>query len=370
MNDYDIFVNYLFSKADKTSTPLSGTFELTERCTLDCKMCYIHCKNDDYQSFKKEKSTEWWVEKAKEAKNAGTLLLLLTGGEPLVRSDFERIYLECLKLGFMISINTNGTLIDKEKVGFFKKNPPQRVNITIYGADGETYEKLCGNYDAYEKAVYAVENLTGAGIAVTLNFTLTEFNKNDMVKVQEYAKKLGLQFRVNSYTFPPVRAFGCHDNNTVRLNAGEAAKYHFLYMLNNLGESAMKKAVEKYMSGSDGYLLNSCSDMPAGRINCRAGLSSYWITYDGFMTGCGMMTEPKVSAENFNEAWEFINKKCSEIEVSGECLNCPKRKICDFCAACAYAETGSYSDKPSYACEKARCYVEICKNFYNYDKKF
>lgn len=369
MNDYDIFVNYLFSKADKTSTPLSGTFELTGRCTLDCKMCYIHCKNDDYQALKREKSAEWWIEKAREAKNAGTLLLLLTGGEPLVRSDFERIYLECLNLGFMISINTNGTLINKEKVEFFKKNPPQRVNITLYGADGETYEKLCGDYNAYEKVLYAVENLTDAGIAVTLNFTLTEFNKNDMVKVQEYAKKLGLQFRVNSYTFPAVRTSECQKNSIARLSAYEAAKYHFLYMLNNLGESGMKKAVEKYMSGTGGYLLNPCSDMPSGRLNCRAGLSSYWITYDGFMTGCGMMTEPKISAENFNEAWKFINKKCAGIKISGECLNCPKRKICDFCAASAYAETGSFSGKPSYACKKARNYIEACRHYYKADKK-
>ena len=370
MNDYDIFVNYLFSKADKTSTPLSGTFELAERCTLDCKMCYIHCKDDDYHALKREKNTEWWIEKAKEAKNAGTLLLLLTGGEPLVRSDFERIYLECLKLGFMISINTNGTLIDKEKAEFFKKNPPQRVNITLYGTSGETYDRLCGNYNAYEKTISAVENLTGAGIAVTLNFTLTEFNKNDMVSAQEYAKKLGLQFRVNSYTFPPVRTSEFKNNSTVRLDAGEAAKYHFLYMLNNLGESAMKKAVEKYMSGSDDYLLNPCSDMPSGRLNCRAGLSSYWITYDGFMTGCGMMTEPKISAENFNEAWKFINKKCSEIKISGECLSCPNRKICDSCAASAFAETLSYSGRPPYACKKAKYYLDICKKIYKYNINF
>ena len=81
------------------------------------------------------------------------------------------------------------------------------------------------------------------------------------------------------------------------------------------------------------------------------------------------MTEPKISAENFNEAWKFINKKCAGIKISGECLNCPKRKICDFCAASAYAETGSYAGKPSYACKKARNYIEACRNYYKADKK-
>ena len=63
---YDMFISQLFNRATQTGTPLSGTFELTPRCTLDCKMCYIHNKANDRAVIEKEKPTEWWLDLAKK----------------------------------------------------------------------------------------------------------------------------------------------------------------------------------------------------------------------------------------------------------------------------------------------------------------
>ena len=84
-----------------------------------------------------------WLTLGKEMADAGTLFLLLTGGEPLLHPDFKEIYLGLKKLGMIITINTNGTLIDKEWAAFFGENKPRRINITLYGADAATYGKLC-----------------------------------------------------------------------------------------------------------------------------------------------------------------------------------------------------------------------------------
>ena len=82
---YQLYNNFLFSKAGSRGVPLSGTFELTSRCNLDCKMCYIHKRANDARAIQYEKSTEDWLALAEECQRAGMLILLLTGGEPFLR---------------------------------------------------------------------------------------------------------------------------------------------------------------------------------------------------------------------------------------------------------------------------------------------
>lgn len=368
MNDYDLFIKYLFAKADKRRVPLSGTFELTPRCTLDCKMCYIHKKSEDSSAKALEKDAKWWLNLARQAKKAGTLLLLLTGGEPMVRSDFEYIYTQCLNMGFLMSVNTNATLIDDEKIELFKKNPPQRINVTLYGMSRETYQSLCGSADAYDRVTAALRSLKSAGINTRINYTVTPYNFADMSSAQEFARDNGFGFQAVTYSFPQVRTLERGENN-MQLNAENAAKMHYLYMKNALGEDGLRQAAAKFLdvdSGSAGSLMHGeCGDIPSGKINCRAGTSSYWVTYDGRMTPCGMMNVPDVKIDDFDTAWSKTKLSSDNIMLSGKCLNCDKLPICDFCAACAKAETGKFDLTPEYACRKATFYYELCKDLLN-----
>ena len=77
----DPFYKQVWQKAFDDAIPISGTFELTPRCNFNCKMCYIH---ENCNTKKSELSLEQWLEIAKKAKEAGTLFLLLTGGEAMV----------------------------------------------------------------------------------------------------------------------------------------------------------------------------------------------------------------------------------------------------------------------------------------------
>lgn len=146
---YAEYVNRLFAKSAKRGIPLSGTFELTARCNLRCRMCYIHREENDGEIKTDEFSSEEWLNIAKEAQQCGMLFLLLTGGEPFIRPDFEEIYRRCRELGIIVSINTNGTMIGEKQVELLRKLPPQRVNITLYGASEATYEKLCRSGSAF-----------------------------------------------------------------------------------------------------------------------------------------------------------------------------------------------------------------------------
>ncbi len=349
---YENFISHMFAKADSASIPFSGAFELTSRCTLNCKMCYIHQNGGNCPSA--EKNGEWWVNLAKDARNAGTLLLLLTGGEPMLHPDFEDIYLKCREMGLLVSVNTNATLIDDEKVRFFKENPPQRLNITFYGASEETYEALCGNGKAFEKVVWAIKQLKEAGVKIKLNFSITPHNFQDAETVQQWAKEWELPVQPVSYIVPPVRVCG----EKVRLSPEAAAKEQFLWHKRSFGDD-MDAFVKSKDLPPDIEDFGECRDPNGDRITCRAGLSSYWVTYDGFMLSCGMIPKPKSEIHSFKESFKFIREEREKIFLPAKCKDCNFKNICDNCAAVSYAETGSFSGVPTYACKKAQAYAKL-----------
>ena len=123
-NAYAIYSNLLFAKAGSHGIPLSGTFELTARCNLGCRMCYIHRRENDAAARAGELTAAQRLALAEDCRDAGTLLLLLTGGEPFLRPDFREIYTGCRRMGMLVSINSNATLIDGGAVDFLAADPP------------------------------------------------------------------------------------------------------------------------------------------------------------------------------------------------------------------------------------------------------
>lgn len=376
---YDVFISRLFDKATESGTPLSGTFELTSRCTLDCKMCYIHNKATNQDVIGKEKPTKWWLDLAKKAREAGTLLLLLTGGEPLLRDDFEEIYLACKKMGFLVSINTNATLIDEKKIEFFKSNPPQRINITLYGMSRETYGNLCGVPEAFDRVVGAIKALKEAGINLKINYTVTPYNKEDVIGASDLATELGIPIQTVTYLFPPLRACGsCGKNKiasqtqhsefrisnselTTRLSPEDAAKAVFNLQKHRLGDEFDKFLEYKEKNKKTPDYFDDC-EKEGERIKCRAGSTTFWVTWDGKMTPCGMMVEPVAEiSDDFKKAWNQIRKAREEIILPPQCTNCEYKHNCDICAAVSYAETGRFDGLPEYACQKAKAYTKLVK---------
>jgi MoaA/NifB/PqqE/SkfB family radical SAM enzyme len=92
--------------------PLSGMFELTERCNLNCVHCYVNQPASSRVARARELTTDQVKRILDQAADAGCLFLTLTGGEPLLRPDFIEIYLHARKRGILASIFTNGTHVD------------------------------------------------------------------------------------------------------------------------------------------------------------------------------------------------------------------------------------------------------------------
>ena len=370
---YQLYNNFLFSKAGSRGVPLSGTFELTSRCNLDCKMCYIHKRANDARAIQYEKSTEDWLALAEECQRAGMLILLLTGGEPFLRPDFEEIYTRCKRLGMLVSINSNGTLIDERRMDFLARDPPSRINITLYGASPETYGTLCGDPSAFQRAVNAILGLQKRGVLVKVNYTMTPYNRRDARKIYTFCRRHGLPLQTATYLFPPVRACEQGCCLTERMPPRKAAEAQLEEEAFRYPPGEFRKRLQDLLAGNRvPDPADECQELPTERIRCRAGSSTFWVTWDWKLRPCGMMTTPSIDLENgaFSSDWQALRQARQEILIPAKCTSCPMKNACSQCPATCYAETGSFTGVPDYLCEKTRWYLELAKEKLNNEEQF
>ena len=107
----------LLSRAAASQRPLNGSLELLPLCNMNCDMCYVSLSREEMERQGRLRTADEWLEIGRQMKDAGVLFLLLTGGEPFLYPDFKRLYLGLRQMGMILTINTNGTLID-EDLGF------------------------------------------------------------------------------------------------------------------------------------------------------------------------------------------------------------------------------------------------------------
>ena len=358
--------NILSSKASRLKVPISGTFELSPVCNFACKMCYVRKTRKEVEAHDRPMVTlEQWLKIAREAREQGMLFLLLTGGEPFLWPGFWKLYEELIKMGFVISINTNGSLIDDEAIEKLKKYPPKRLNLTLYGASDEAYEALCGVKGVFGKIDQTIKKLKEAGIIVKLNSSMTPANVQDMEAIISYAKENELILEMATYMFPPIRRDEEMVGENHRFTSEDYGTYHLkLYRL-QYGEKKyfqMLKQIKEKAVPPPG-LDESCRDPIDGKIRCRAGKAAFWITWDGYLTPCGMMPAPKIDLyeKDFSMAWKELVEVSGKVSLSGVCENCQNRELCHTCAAIAMAETGDTGGIPTYLCKTVEVFQRIAE---------
>lgn len=342
---------YLQAKAERQGIPLHGIFELTSRCNFQCRMCYIHSEEENRLCRQKELTAEQWIEIGRKARDKGLLFLLLTGGEAMIREDFLEIYKSLVQMGIRVVINSNGSLINEEILSCFKRYPPARINISLYGMSEDTYKGLCG-LRAWNRVKNNILKLKAMEIPLRIMMTFTPYNYADMDDVIKFAKENGIIMQGSSYMFPSVRA----DQNDTGINAGrfapqKAAQCMVRYQKAVLTEEEFRTMALRYQKDE---VLNNKKWQQKGTA-CLAGNTSFWITWDGKMKACGLMNEPEVNLldTGFDDAWERIREGASQLCFPSECASCTNREICHVCPAMCQTETGSSDKKPEYVCEMA-----------------
>lgn len=358
--------DYLYAKAGNILVPLSGTFELSPVCNFSCRMCYVRrTAKEVWESPRRILTLGDWRRIAREARDAGMLYLLLTGGEPLLWPDFWTLYDELIDMGFLLYINTNASLIDDEAITHFRHKPPLQINVTLYGASDATYKRLCGISGVFSKVDHAIRGLMEAGITVKLNCSLTPENADDLDWIVDYGKERETVLSVATYMFPPVRRDLSMVGVNERFTPEKSADYLMRYLRRQRGEERYQAYLRSILEGcvEPPGLDEGCVDPTDGHIRCRAGKASFWITWDGWLTPCGMMPEPKVDVLEgpFAECWKTLTEKSAALRLSGVCDKCPNKNVCHPCAAISYAETGTSAGIPTYMCRVTQRMREIAR---------
>ena len=347
---------YLHVRANKEAIPLSGTFEITPRCNFSCRMCYVH----ENVSPSMEMSAKEWIELGRTARDAGMLFLLITGGEPLLRKDFPEIYTELRRLGLMVSINTNASLLTDELLDVLVKNAPTRVNVTLYGGSSETYRNLCRN-DSFETVTRNIRRMKEAGLPVKINCSVTPYNAHDVEYIHKFAKELNIPVQSAAYMYPPVRVNGeVYGSAPDRFTAEDAAKYTLRCREQVLTPEQL--AASLYMPVDE----ECCRDV-GEPMACRAGRTAFWVTWDGKIMPCGTFPSSfsyDIRELGFLNAWQKIREDVIAIRMPKECAGCGKKDQCAICAASCMAETGSTTIKPEYICTMTHRLLEMTAEKY------
>lgn len=361
----------LFVKAAHNHIPIMAAMELLPVCNLKCKMCYVRMSMDQVNQAGGLKDGAWWLDIARQMRDAGTLYPLITGGEPFLHPDFRMIMAGMLDMGLQVSINSNGTMIDEETARWLSSHRPVRINITLYGASAESYRKLCGNEAAFGKLMKALEYLKKYEIPVKFNTSITPDNVHELERIIDIAKEYGSPIQVATYMFPPTRRDSSIVGTNHRLSPEEAALARVRADFHQAEPEWFVGQAERFARFVPLDKLDfSAEHYPEMPMTCRAGNSSAWISWKGELANCGMYSSVVSSLEgrNFGDAWKEMYELTAQTRYRPACAMCPNAPLCHICIAMTYNECGGREGRPEYMCrmnqEVSRLYKQYAEQYY------
>ncbi len=340
--DNRAFLDHWNRVGHRDCVPMTGGIALTHRCNLKCIHCYAGPEQNLPQ--KNEPSTERWLEIIDEIVEAGCLFLLLTGGDPMMRSDFARIYRHAKESGMMVTVFTNGTLINNDIIDLFEELPPHVVEISIYGASAATHDKITTVDGSFDRVANAIEKLLEHGVRLRLKSILMKPNQDEFSDIRALVEdKYGLEFRMDAAIMP--RLDGDMMPLELRVDPKIAVEH----------EMADPTALEKWAK-----VQQQSKQLPptAKLYTCGAGVIGFHIDPEARLLPCLLTTDVSydLSEKSFAEGWKYIVETMAGklADKSLECHSCPNSVICSWCPSYALLENGDANSVPEYLCELGR----------------
>ena len=341
---FDVFYQYLDHQARIKGIPIFGQLELTPLCNFDCRMCYVHLTGDQLRG-RSLLTVEQWKRLIHDAWEAGMIRVNLTGGECLSYPGFEEIYLYLHSLGCEIRVLTNGALLDERWVGFFKAHPPIHIQISLYGGDEDTYERVTGRR-MFSTVSANIRRVCEAELPVTLAITPCRYMREGMRDTIRAAKNFGIPYFINPYLITPQEATG-RSGQEHDLGIDE---YMEIYRFRNELEGVENVSIDPESLPLPGGPHHECSECG---LTCTAGMSSFDIGWDGTMYPCN--TYRTVSGyplkEGFRNCWDRLHRIAMGWARVPECIDCPYESLCTNCLV-KKAEFGEPGRQPMELCEQ------------------
>jgi heme b synthase len=330
--------------------PRMIAWEVTRSCNLNC----VHCRAaSSLGPYSGELSTEKCFKLIDEIAAVSSPVIILTGGEPLLRPDIFEIASYGTNKGLRMVMATNGTLITPAVARKMMESGIKRVSISIDGRDAQSHDHFRQEKGAFDKAMAGIEILKAAGMEFQINTTITTNNLDQIKDIFELAKAIGETAHHIFLLVPTGRGkdlaaqaitaadyeetlMWFHQESLsceIQLKA-TCAPHYFRIMHQNRpkGETPVKKAGGHFHESTRG---------------CLGGITFCFISHTGQVQPCGYLELDcgNVKKKNFADIWEksevFRNLR-DYSKYEGKCGRCEFVKVCGGCRARAYEATGNY----------------------------
>ena len=341
----------------KNSMPVLGSLdiELTERCNNNCIHCCINLPVDDLNAKAKELSTSQIKSILEEAVSLGCLTVRFTGGEPLLRDDFEELYVFARKLGLKVLLFTNAALITPELADLFSRIPPlEKVEVTVYGMRKASYEGVTRVSGSFEAAWRGMKLLLDKKVPFIVKSPLLSFNKDEIDEFEEWAKSIPWMDKPPSYSmfFNLRRRHDGRKNESIkklRVTPEEGLKV--LTRRKNKYLKEMKEFCSKFMRPPGDKLFS-----------CGAGRAGGCVDAYGMFQPCMSLGHAETIYDlkkgSLKDALINFFPKVREIKAVNpdyldRCAKCFLKGLCEQCPVKSYLESGTLDTPVEYYCEIA-----------------
>lgn len=345
------YLRNLSQKIIRLRIPFSGGLEITSRCNLRCVHCYL-CPATAPRPERPEIEKERVCAILDEVRDAGCLHLLITGGEPLLRPDFRDIYEHAKRIGMLVTVFSNGTLITEGLLELFADLPPCNFEISLYGATAEIYEAVTRVRGSFRACIRGIEGLLGIGVDVSLKTILMTINRHEFFEIERTANAYGVRFRFDACLFP--RIDGNQTPLAFRVSADEAVEREY-------SEQTRFFHARKFF---DEHINDRVTEKLYG---CGAGLVNFHIDSLGHLLPCIMARDFRYDlfAGSFLDGWNRVIPLFREQKTRADhaCIGCEAVAVCGRCPAFFRLENGDDNVPSEYLCRIGKLrHAAMCAN--------
>ena len=332
-------------------------WEVTRSCNLAC----IHCRASSMHGpYEGELSTDQAFRLVDDIAAFSKPVIILTGGEPLLREDIYDIAAYGNKKGLRMVLATNGTLVTEEIAGKMIEAGIQRVSISIDGMDTQSHDAFRNVPGAFMGALAGIEAMKKAGLEFQINTTITKANLNHLEGIMDLAIKIGAAAHHIFLLVPTGRGkemaeqaispdayektlnwfYDTSLNCPIQLKATCAPHYYRIY--HQRGKEKGSRDTE--YGAKERKAVSPLHTMTRG---CLGGVSFCFISHTGQVQPCGYLELDcgQTKENGFKDIWNnsLLLKDLRNLnQYKGKCGRCEFIKICGGCRARAYEITGDY----------------------------
>ncbi|HEY8231249.1 MAG TPA: radical SAM protein [Vicinamibacteria bacterium] len=331
---------------DRRRIPIEGTIETTYRCNLNCVHCYVNQPAGSIEERERELSLDRLKQLVDEIVAEGTLFVLFTGGEVLLRPDFPELYLYARSKGLIVTIFTNGTLVTDRIADLFAEARPDKIEISLYGMTKETYDRVTRVPGSFEKCIDGIRRLVDRGLPLTLKTMALAWNHHEVEAMEGYAKSLGLQFRFDSSLNPRVDC-GSNRNSELQIAPERALEL-------DLGSPEKMEGFREFCE----KFTRPDAEYGTDRIyTCGAGQSAFTVDPYGRLQMCQLSRKSfhDLKQGAFTDGWHtlFPMLRARTWQKNEVCRKCSLMSLCGSCPGAAEMETGDIEGVVPAFCELA-----------------